>query len=170
MSDLLQKLGLSEGAKPEEIAAALIKYLGESKDADGDKQATVLALLSALTPAPSASSASDGASAAAMEAAEDEIKKLRAELDAKNKAAEPGAEEQAERAIKAGRWPEAKRAILVAGIKNGKQPVLFGEGTFSARGIAYTAGGNPIKQPAVEPSSRSKVSSLIDDADARIRH
>lgn len=169
MSDLLQKLGLAEGAKPDEIAAALIKYIAESKDADGDKQATVLALLSALTPAPSASSASDGASAAAMEAAEEEIKKLRAELDAKTKAAEPTAEEQAERAIKAGRWPEAKRAILVAGIKNGKQPVLFGEGTFSARGIAYTAGGNPIKQPAVEPSSRSKVASLFDDADARIR-
>lgn len=169
MSDLLQKLGLSEGAKPEEIAAALIKYIAESKDADGDKQATVLALLSALTPAPSASSASDGASAAAMEAAEDEIKKLRAELDAKTKAAEPSAEEQAERAIKAGRWPEAKRAILIAGIKNGKQPVLFGEGTFSSRGIAYTAGGNPIKQPVVEPSSRSKVASLFDDADARIR-
>lgn len=169
MSDLLQKLGLSEGAKPDEIAAALIKYIAESKDADGDKQATVLALLSALTPAPSASSASDGASAAAMEAAEDEIKKLRAELDAKTKAAEPSAEEQAERAIKSGRWPEAKRAILVAGIKNGKQPVLFSEGTFTTRGIAYTAGGNPIKQPAVEPSSRSKVASLIDDADARIR-
>lgn len=168
MSDLLQKLGLAEGAKPDEIAAALIKYIAESKDADGDKQATVLALLSALTPAPSASSASDGTSAAAMEAAEEEIKKLRAELDAKTKAAEPSAEDQAERAIKAGRWPEAKRAILVAGIKNGKQPVLFGEGTFSSRGIAYTAGGNPIKQPAVEPSSRSKVASLIDDADARI--
>lgn len=169
MSDLLQKLGLSEGAKPEDIAAALIKYIADGKDADGDKQATVLALLSALTPAPSASSASDGASSAAMEAAEEEIKKLRAELDAKNKAAEPSAEEQAERAIKAGRWPEAKRAILIAGIKNGKQPVLFGEGTFSSRGIAYTAGGNPIKQPAVEPSSRSKVASLFDDADARIR-
>lgn len=169
MSDLLQKLGLSEGAKPGEIAAALIKYIADGKDADGDKQATVLALLSALTPAPSASSASDGASAAAMEAAEDEIKKLRAELAVQAKAAEPSAEEQAERAIKAGRWPEAKRAILVAGIKNGKQPVLFGEGTFSSRGIAYTAGGNPVKQPAVEPSSRSKVASLIDDADARIR-
>lgn len=169
MSDLLQKLGLSEGAKPGEIAAALIKYIADGKDADGDKQATVLALLSALTPAPSASSASDGASAAAMEAAEEEIKKLRAELAVQAKAAEPSAEEQAERAIKAGRWPEAKRAILVAGIKNGKQPVLFGEGTFSSRGIAYTAGGNPIKQPAVEPSSRSKVASLFDDADARIR-
>ena len=166
MSDLLQKLGLSEGAKPEEIAAALIKYIAESKDADGDKQATVLALLSALTPA---SSSSDGASAAAMEAAEDEIKKLRAELDAKTKAAEPSAEEQAERAIKAGRWPESKRAILVAGIKTGKQPVLFGEGTFSSRGIAYTAGGNPVKQPAVEPSSRSKIASLISDGDARLR-
>lgn len=165
MTDLLQKLGLAEGAKPEEIAAALIKYLGESKDADGDKQATVLALLSALTP----SSASDGASAAAMEAAEEEIKKLRAELDAKTKAAEPTAEEQAERAIKAGRWPEAKRAILVAGIKNGKQPVLFSEGTFSSRGMNYTAGGNPVKQPAVEPSSRSKIASLIADGDARLR-
>lgn len=169
MSDLLQKLGLSEGAKPDEIAAALIKYIAESKDADGDKQATVLALLSALTPAPSASSASDGASAAAMEAAEDEIKKLRAELAVQAKAAEPSPEEGAERAIKAGRWPETKRAILVAAIKNGKQPVLFGEGTFSSRGIAYTVGGNPIKQPAVEPSSRSKIASLFDDADARIR-
>ena len=104
-----------------------------------------------------------------MEAAEDEIKKLRAELDAKTKAAEPSAEEQAERAIKAGRWPESKRAILVAGIKTGKQPVLFGEGTFSSRGIAYTAGGNPVKQPAVEPSSRSKIASLISDGDARLR-
>lgn len=169
MTDLLQKLGLAEGAKPEEIAAALIKYIAESKDADGDKQATVLALLSALTPSPSASSASDGASAAAMEAAEEEIKSLRAELAKLTKAAEPTAEEQAERAIKAGRWPEAKRAILVAGIKNGKQPVLFGEGTFSSRGIAYTAGGNPVKQPAVEPSSRSKIASLISDGDARLR-
>lgn len=169
MSDLLQKLGLAEGAKPEEIAAAMIKYIAESKDADADKQATVLALLSALTPAPSASSASDGASAAAMEAAEEEIKKLRAELDAKIKAAEPTAEEQAERAIKAGCWPSTKRAILVAGIKNGKQPVLFGEGTFSSRGIAYTAGGNPIKQPTVEPSSRSKIATLIADGDARLR-
>lgn len=165
MTDLLQKLGLAEGAKPEEISAALIKYIAESKDADADKQATVLALLSALTP----SSASDGASAAAMEAAEEEIKKLRAELAVQAKAAEPTAEEQAERAIKAGRWPVAKRAILVAGIKNGKQPVLFGEGTFSSRGIAYTAGGNPVKQPAVEPSSRSKIASLISDGDARLR-
>lgn len=169
MSELLQKLGLAEDAKPAEIAAALIKYIAESKDADGDKQATVLALLSALTPAPSASSASDGASAAAMEAAEEEIKRLRAELDAKTKAAEPSAEEQADRAIKAGRWPESKRAILIAGIKTGKQPVLFGEGTFSSRGLVYTDGGNPIKQPVVESPTRSRVASLIDSGDARLR-
>lgn len=166
VTDIMTKLGLAEGAKGDEIAAALVKYLGESKDSPEDKQALVVALMSSLTPAPSASSASDGGKDAALEAAEDEIKKLRAELAVQAKAAEPSPEDQAERAIKSGRWPDAKRAVLIAQIKSGKQPYLFEEGTFSSRSVQHTSGGNPMKQPTID--APRKTASIFARADAQV--
>ena len=111
-----EKLGITEGVKPEEIAAALIKYL-TGPDADADKQALVMGLLSMLVPAPSAESADPG-QAVAMEAMVDEVRKLQArvaEMEAeKAKAAQvpqPSPEERADAAIRdgAGRWDSAPR-------------------------------------------------------------
>ena len=68
------------GVKPEEAAAALIKYLA-GPDSDADKQALVLGLLSMLVPAPapSAESVDDGKDVA-MEAMADEMRKLQARV------------------------------------------------------------------------------------------
>lgn len=153
---IFEKLGITEGAKPEDIAAALIKYLAGS-DADADKQAVVMGLLSMLAPAPSASSASDGGEAAAMEAMADEVRKLQArvvELEgakvAAEKAAEPTPEQRADEAVKAGQWPMGQRDALVTCFKNKKPVHIFPAKTFSTRGVNYTAGGNPITAPATD--------------------
>ena len=151
-ADVLSKLGIAEGAKPEEIAAALLKFcMAEGPEAD--KLAVIMGVLSMLAPAPSASSASDGAVEAAAEAMAEEVRTLTArvaELEAgkaqAEKAAEPTAEQRADAAIKAGRWPVGQRAALVEQFKANKTPFLFAEKTFSARGVSLTAGGNPIEQ------------------------
>jgi len=166
--EILAKLGLAAGAKPEEITAALIKFASGS---DPDKEAVITGLLgmltpaapaaqeAAATPAPSASSASDGAKAEGMElalkAAQDEIVRMRAEMDEMRKRAEApvaedkpvdksaDAEERATKAIKAGQWPMTQRAALIEQYKTGKTPFLFAANTFSTRGVVFTEGGNP---------------------------
>lgn len=150
--DVLSKLGLAEGAKPEEIATALLKFcMGDAPEAD--KLAAVMGVLSMLAPAPSASSASDGAAEAAAEAMADEVRKLEArvaELEAEKaqavKAAEPTAEQRADEAIKAGRWPMGQRAALIDRYRSGKEVFLPAAKTFIARSVSLTAGGNPIEQ------------------------
>ena len=153
--DVLSKLGLAEGAKPEEIATALLKFcMGDAPEAD--KLAVIMGVLSMLAPA-SASSASDGAAEAAAEAMADEVRKLEArvaELEAEKaqavkaaeKAAEPTAEQRADEAIKAGRWPMGQRAALVERYRSGKEVFLPAAKTFIARSVSLTAGGNPIEQ------------------------
>lgn len=151
-ADVLAKLGIAEGAKPEDIAAALLKFcMAEGPEAD--KLAVIMGVLSMLAPAPSASSSSDGAAEAAAEALAEEVKSLQArvaELEAgkaqAEKAAEPTAEQRADEAIKAGRWPIGQRAALVEQFKANKTPFLFPEKTFSVRGVSLTAGGNPIAE------------------------
>lgn len=151
-AEILSKLGLAEGAKPEDIAAALTKFcMGDAPEAD--KLAVVMGVLSMLAPAPSASSASDGAAEAAAEAMAEEVKSLQArvaELEASKaqaeKAAEPTAEQRADEAVKAGRWPIGQRAALVEQFKANKTPFLFAEKTFSVRGVVLTQGGNPIAE------------------------
>jgi len=174
--EIMSKLGIAEGAKPEEIAAALIKYLNGT-DADSDKQMLVMGLLSMLAPAPSASSASDGARDAAMEAQTEEIRRLEArvaELETQKteaeKKAEPTAEERAERACKAGQWPMAQRAALIEQFKAGKAPYLFPEKTFSTRGIRFTEGGNPAETAAkATPNFGSdKAQPALDEVDTLV--
>lgn len=150
--DVLAKLGIAEGAKPEEIAAALLKFcMGEGPEAD--KLAVIMGVLSMLAPAPSASSASDGAAEAAAEAMADEVRKLEArvaELESEKaqavKAAEPTPEQRADEAIKAGRWPVGQRAALVERYRSGKEVFLPSAKSYSVRSVSLTAGGNPIAE------------------------
>ena len=170
----LEKLGLTEAAKPEEIGSALIMYLRESKDSDADKLATVVELLSMLAPA----ATDDGAEATAKAMAE-EVKTLQArvaELEAQKDAPAETPEQQAERAIGAGRWPVGQRAALVEQYKAGKAPFLFAERTFAARHQTFTASGKPVaaaaqRQPRFEPEARpSGVKSLFDEVQKRVAH
>lgn len=145
-ADILSKLGLQEGAAPDAIAEALIKYLSGSPDA-AEAKALVVGMLSMLAPAPSSSSASDGMAAAAAEAMGDELRKAQAriaELEGeKAKADQPSAEQRADVAIKDGRWPVGQRAVLVEQYKANKTPFLFAPKSFSTRGVNFTSGGNP---------------------------
>lgn len=157
---ILEKLGVSEGSKPEEIAAALIKYLAGA-DSDADKAALVVGLLGMLAPAPSGSSASDGAKAAAAEAMADEVKKLQARIDEletkraeADKAKEETPEQRADAAIKRGQWPLGQRAALVSQYAAKKEPFLFAEGAFSTRSERITVGG--AAKPTIEaPSAKT---------------
>lgn len=154
---IFEKLGITEGVKPEECAAALIKYLAGA-DSDADKQALVLGLLSMLVPAPSA--ASEGGEGAALEAMADEVRKLQsrvmelegAKVEAEKKA-EPTPEQRSDEAIRSGRWPEGQRAVLVDCLTNKKPVHLFAEKTFATRSANFTAGGNPVagRPPVFEP-------------------
>ena len=168
----LEKLGIAESATPNEVAAALIKYLKESADSDEDKLALVVALLGMLAPA----ATDDGAEAAAKAMAE-EVKTLTArvaELEAQKDAPAETPEAQADRAIGAGRWPVGKRAVLVDQYKAGKKPFLFDEKTFAARHQTFTSGGKPVaaasqRQPRFEPEARpSGVKDLFDDVQKRV--
>lgn len=148
-SEILAKLGLAEGATPEQIVDALLKYMGTSPDA-AEAKALLTGLFAMLTPA--ASSASDGAAAAAAEAMADEVRKLQAriaELEAAKgeaeKKAEPTAEQRADEAIHDGRWLGSQRSALVAQFAANKTPYLFPAKTFSSRGVNFTEGGNPVK-------------------------
>lgn len=178
-AEILAKLGLAEGAKPDEIAAALLKYCVGS-DADADKLAVISGVLSMLAPAPSASSASDGAVEAAAEALAEEVRTLQArvaELEGAKaeaeKKAEPTPEQRADAAITEGRWPMGQRAALVEQYRANKTPFLFQPKTFSARGVVLTAGGNPIAQRSAPnfggehpdaPAKPSGVSAIFDAA------
>ena len=149
-ADVLAKLGIAEGAKPEEIAAALLKFcMAEGPEAD--KLAVIMGVLSMLAPA--ASSASDGAAEAAAEVLADEVRKLEArvaELESEKaqavKAAEPTPEQRADEAIKAGRWPVGQRAALVERYRSGKEVFLPSAKSYSVRSVSLTQGGNPIEQ------------------------
>lgn len=182
-ADVLSKLGIAEGAKPEEIAAALLKFcMGDAPEAD--KLAVIMGVLSMLAPA-SASSASDGAAEAAAEAMADEVKSLQAriaELEQgkaqAEKAAEPTAEQRADAAIKAGRWPVGQRAALVEQFKANKTPFLFAEKTFSVRGVSLTAGGNPIADRSApnfggqnpDAPKPSAIKGIFDRAEEAFKH
>lgn len=157
MNDILTKLGLKDGASPDEIVAALIKYVKESPDSDADKTALCMGLLSMLTPA--ASSDSDGMKAAAADAMADEVRKLQArvaELEEQNKAAtaaaEPTPEQRADAAIKDGRWPVGQRSALVEQFKTTKSLFLFPPKTFSTRSLTFTKGGNPAAGGQTAPN------------------
>ena len=173
---IFEKLGITEGVKPEEIAAALIKYL-TGPDADADKQALVMGLLSMLVPAPSAESADLG-QAVAMEAMVDEVRKLQArvaEMEAeKAKAAQvpqPSPEERADAAIRDGRWPIGQRPALVDAYSKNKAVTLLAEKTFSTRSVSYTNGGNPTaaKPPTFEPAKTASIGkSILDEVAARL--
>ena len=173
---IFEKLGITEGVKPEEIAAALIKYL-TGPDADADKQALVMGLLSMLVPAPSAESADPG-QAVAMEAMVDEVRKLQArvaEMEAeKAKAAQvpqPSPEERADAAIRDGRWPMGQRPALVDAYSKNKAVTLLAEKTFSTRSVSYTNGGNPTaaKPPTFEPAKTASIGkSILDEVAARL--
>ena len=173
---IFEKLGITEGVKPEEIAAALIKYL-TGPDADADKQALVMGLLSMLVPAPSAESADSG-QAVAMEAMVDEVRKLQArvaEMEAeKAKAAQvpqPSPEERADAAIRDGRWPIGQRPALVDAYSKNKAVTLLAEKTFSTRSVSYTNGGNPTaaKPPTFEPAKTASIGkSILDEVAARL--
>lgn len=168
MNVVMQKLGLPADAAPEAIAPALLKYLA-GPDSEEEKIACINGLLSMLAPAApaaSASSASDGAREAALEATTEEMRRLQArvaELEdaaAAKKEPEPkeSAEQRAETACRAGRWPLSQKAALVKQFADGKEPFLFAEKTFTNRGLQLTAGGNVIGATATaQPNLGSDV-------------
>lgn len=141
-ADILAKLGLQEGATPEQIVEALLKYMAAHASEliayPAEAKALLMGLLSMLTPAPAApapssSSASDGGASAAAEAMADEVKRLSArvaELEQKNaeleqksremeqksrapEAPKESPEQRADAAIKDGRWPLGQRDALI---------------------------------------------------------
>jgi 8-oxo-dGTP pyrophosphatase MutT (NUDIX family) len=181
---IFEKLGIAEGVKPEEAAAALIKYLA-GPDSDADKQALVLGLLSMLVPAPAPSAGSvDDGKDVAMEAMADEMRKLQArvvELEGAKveaeKKAEPTPEMRADMAIRSGQWPEAQRSVLVSRYTEGKPVHLFAERTFVARSATFTSGGNPVGRApnfgganpdAAKPAAAAGAKSIFDEVSARL--
>ena len=173
---IFEKLGLAEGAKPEEIAAALIKYLAGADSAE-DKQALVLGVLSMLAPAASASSASDDAKAAAAEALGDEVRALQgriAELEGQKAEAEKAKaetpEQRADAAIGRGQWPMGQRAALVKQYAAGKEPFLLAEGTLSTRSQRFVEGG-AARKPVIEaPSAKTGVADLFKAVERQLAH
>lgn len=170
-SDIAKLLGVSEEATGDEIAQALIKFLG-SEAADADKTAVVVGLLA--KPA-SASSASDGAAEAA-EALGDEVRKLQsriAELEgdkAKVEAeAKPTPEQRADKAITEGRWAVGQRDALVAQYKAGKEPFLLRAGTFSSRTMGrVTEAGQPKAKPVFSKTTGNAAQSILGRVDAQL--
>lgn len=181
---IFEKLGIAEGVKPEEAAAALIKYLAGS-DSDADKQALVLGLLSMLVPAPAPSAGSmDDGKDVAMEAMVEEMRKLQArvvelegaKMEAEKKA-EPTPEMRADAAIRSGQWPESGRASLVRRFAENKPVHLFAEKTFLTRSANVTSGGNPIGRApnfgganpdAAKPAANNGAKSIFDEVSARL--
>jgi len=172
-AEILGKLGLAEGAAPEAIVEALIKYLA-GPDAPEAKSATVMGLLSMLAPAPAQPSSETPAEPvegkvapvepgkdpeamrAAMEALDSENRALStrlAEMEASMKRAveekpvapEKTPEERAAILCGDGQWPMDSRAALVEQLKAGKTPYLWAKGHFTSRSARFTAGGNPVK-------------------------
>lgn len=170
-ADILSKLGLAEGAAPDAIADALLKYMAGSPDAAEAKQ-LVIGLLGMLAPAPSSSSASDGMAAAAAEAVGEELRKAQGRI-AELEAEQNSPSVRADAAIKKGQWCAEQRTALIEHIraadKAGRKPFLFPEGKFSGRSVVYTAGGNPVtRKPTLEPpSSRATGQSVLADVEKR---
>jgi len=173
-SEIVKLLGVSEEATGDEIAQALIKFLG-SEAADADKTAVVVGLLAK----PSAVSASSGGAAeAAAEAMADEVRKLQgriAELEegkAKVEAeAKPTPEQRADKAIADGCWAVGQRAALVAQYASGKEPFLLKAGTFSSRTMGrVTEAGQPKAKPVFQASGggKSDAKSIFDRVDAQL--
>lgn len=170
-SEIVKILGVSEEATGDEIAQALIKFLG-SEAATEDKNAVVVGLLA--KPA----SASSGAAEAAAEAMADEVRKLQsriAELEgdkAKVEAeAKPTPEQRADKAIADGCWAVGQRAALVAQYASGKEPFLLKAGTFSARTMGrVTEAGQPKTKPVFQTSGggKSDAKSLFERVDAQL--
>lgn len=169
--EIAKLLGIPEEATGDEIAQALIKFLG-SEAADADKTAVVVGLLA--KPA-SASSASDGAAEAAAEALGDEVRKLQgriAELEegkAKVEAeAKPTPEQRADKAIADGCWAVGQRAALVAQYASGKEPFLLKAGTFSSRTVRVTEAGQPKTKPVFTQPGNSTAKSIFDRVDSQL--
>jgi len=171
-SEIVKILGISEEATGDEIAQALIKFLG-SEAATEDKTAVVVGLLA--KPA-SASSASDGAAEAAAEALGDEVRKLQgriAELEegkAKVEAeAKPTPEQRADKAIADGCWAVGQRAALVAQYASGKEPFLLKAGTFSSRTMGrVTEAGQPKAKPVFTKTNGNAAQSILGRVDAQL--
>jgi len=172
-SEIVKILGVSEEATGDEIAQALIKFLG-SEAATEDKNAVVVGLLAKPV---SASSASSGAAEAAAEAMADEVRKLQsriAELEgdkAKVEAeAKPTPEQRADKAIADGCWAVGQRAALVAQYASGKEPFLLKAGTFSSRTVRVTEAGQPKTKPVFQTSGggKSDAKSLFERVDAQL--
>jgi hypothetical protein len=181
---IFEKLGIAEGVKPEEAAAALIKYLA-GPDSDADKQALVLGLLSMLVPAPAPSAGSmDDSKDVAIEAMVEEMRKLQArvvelegaKMEAEKKA-EPTPEMRADAAIRSGQWPESGRASLVRRFAENKPVHLFAEKTFLTRSANVTSGGNPVGRApnfgganpdAAKPAANGGAKSIFDEVAARL--
>jgi hypothetical protein len=174
---VLEKLGVAADADPDAIVAALMKYLAGA-DSDTDKQSVVKGLLQMLVPAapsapaeaaPSSSSASDMGDAreealmdevkslrARAESLENEIQELKARAEAPAKPDEKP-EEMADRAIKAGQWPDSGRKSLVERYLAKKPVKLFDNGTFVNRSARVTSGGNPTGNAQPNFGQDSKV-------------
>lgn len=157
----LEKLGLKEGASPEEILAALMRFAATTVD-----EAEKLAVAKEVLPLLGQHSEPDGdemASAAKLSAAMDEIEDLRAQLDKSAVTVEAKADAD----IKAGRWPESRRAELVALHKAGAaEKALFAPGYFKPRAQRLTVGGRPAGAPAIGPAAAGASG---DDASARVK-
>ena len=184
-SEILGKLGLAEGAAPEAIVEALIKYLA-GPDAPEAKSATVMGLLSMLAPAPAQPSSDTPAEPptavepskdpeamrAAMDALDSENRALSTRLaemeasmkravDEKPVAPEKTPEERAAAICGDGQWPMDSRAALVDQLKAGKTPYLWAKGHFTSRSARFTAGGNPVKPNFGTDDKPSKVQSDV---------
>jgi len=190
-AEILAKLGLAEGAAPEAIVEALIKYLA-GPDAPEAKSATVMGLLSMLAPAPAQPSSEtpaepvEGKAApvepgkdpeamrAAMEALDSENRALHArmaEMEASMKRAvdekpatpapEKTPEERAATLCGDGQWPMDSRAALVEQLKAGKTPYLWAKGHFTSRSARFTAGGNPKPNFGTDDKAPTKVQSDV---------
>lgn len=173
----LEKLGLAQGATPEEIAAAVLSYCaGEATEEE--KKSTLAGLVGQLRGG-SEPDGDEGAEASALRtalaAAKDElaakaarITELETQTAAAAKANEPTAEKLADEACAAGRWPAAKKAELVKMYQAGGKPYLFDAGTFSPRNQQYIKGGNPSPQPQTNPPPAAAASQEDDNFLARV--
>lgn len=157
----LEKLGLSAESTPADVAAAILSYCSGSESED-DKKATLAGLITQLQKEPDEGGAeSKAALKSALGIAQASIKELNVKISeleqgkaAAAKQNEPSPQQLAESAVKAGRWPAHKLTELIDQFGAGKTPYLFEPGTFTARGMAFTQGGNPAPaSPVVEPKA-----------------
>ena len=181
---IFEKLGIAEGVKPEEAAAALIRKYLAGPDSDADKQALVLGLLSMLVPAPAFGGVGgrwqrrrDGSDGRRMRKLQARVVELEGAKVEAEKKAEPTPEMRADMAIRSGQWPEAQRSCSSAATPEGKPVHLFAERTFVARSATFTAGGNPVGRApnfgganpdAAKPAAAAGAKSIFDEVSARL--